>query len=28
LRIASWVNGIPLAQTRCSQFAALQFQAG
>jgi Transposase DDE domain len=26
-RIASWLNGTPLAQTRCSQFAALQFRA-
>jgi transposase len=28
LRIASWMDGTPLAQTRCSHFAALQFQAG
>jgi transposase len=28
LRIASWANGTPLAKTRCSHFAALQFQAG
>jgi transposase len=27
LRIASWVNGTPIAPTRCSHFAALQFQA-
>ena len=27
LRIASWASGTPLAQTRCSHFAALQFQA-
>ena len=28
LPIASWVSGTPLAKTRCSHFAALQFQAG
>ena len=28
LRIASWASGTPFAQTRCSHFAALQFQAG
>jgi transposase len=27
LRIASWASGTPLAQTRCSHFAALQFHA-
>jgi transposase len=27
LRIASWTDGVPLAKTRCSHFAALQFQA-
>lgn len=27
LRIASWANGTPIAHTRCSHFAALQFQA-
>jgi transposase len=27
LRIASWTDGVPLAKTRCSRFAALQFQA-
>jgi IS5 family transposase len=27
VRIASWVNGTPIAQTRCSHFTALQFQA-
>jgi transposase len=27
LRIASWANGTPVAPTRCSHFAALQFQA-
>jgi len=27
LRIASWIDGTPLAKTRCSHFAALQFQA-
>jgi transposase len=27
LRIASWANGTPAAPTRCSHFAALQFQA-
>jgi transposase len=27
LRIASWANGTPVAKTRCSHFAALQFQA-
>jgi len=28
LRIASWASGTPLAKTRCSHFAALQFQTG
>jgi transposase len=27
LRIASWANGTPVAETRCSHFAALQFRA-
>jgi len=27
VRIASWTNGTPVAKTRCSHFAALQFQA-
>jgi hypothetical protein len=27
LRISSWANGMPLAQTLCSHFAALQFRA-
>ncbi|RXH53770.1 hypothetical protein GRAN_5108 [Granulicella sibirica] len=27
MRIASWTNGTPVARTRCSHFAALQFQA-
>jgi transposase len=27
LRITYWVNGTPIAHTRCSHFAALQFQA-
>ncbi|HEY4046114.1 MAG TPA: IS1182 family transposase [Acidobacteriaceae bacterium] len=26
LRIAAWANGTPVAQTRCSHFAALQFK--
>ena len=27
LRIAFWANGTPVAQPRCSHFAALQFHA-
>ena len=27
LRIASWLNGAPLAPTRCSHLAALQFRS-
>lgn len=27
LRIAAWTAGTPLAKTRCSHFAALQFKA-
>ena len=27
LRIAAWANQTPIAQTRCSHFAALEFQA-
>lgn len=27
LRIAAWTSGTPIAQTRCSQFAALQFKS-
>jgi transposase len=27
VRIASWISGTPIAQTRCSHFAALQLQA-
>jgi hypothetical protein len=26
LRIAAWANGTPIAQTRCSHFATLQFR--
>ena len=26
VRIAAWANGTPIAQTRCSHFAALQFR--
>ena len=27
LRIAAWLDGVPLAPTRCSHFAALQFSS-
>lgn len=27
LRIAAWASGTPIAQTHCSQFAALQFRS-